>query len=173
MFNVFIFIIFTVLFFLVIDMNKKHSRCNESNSEDFDGNSSYQYKGRGHFKERFDVLLSRIDWLAKNAENKSLYTTAYIIAYVIMLAVVIILYACSSYIVSVWELILILASSFIATFSIMNLFNFHTEKYTNYYIRKNLNYISRQLNIELFDPPNPNKESIIPHRTIVQDVLSK
>lgn len=173
MYNVFIFILFTILFFTIIDINKKHSRCNESNSEDFDGNSSFQYKGRGHFKERIDVLLSRIDWLAKNAENKSLYTTAYIISFPIMLAVIIVLYACSSYIISVWEMILILISSFIITFSILNLFNFHTEKYTNYYIRKNLDYISKQLKINLFDPPEPNIESKIPHRTVVQDVLSK
>jgi prepilin signal peptidase PulO-like enzyme (type II secretory pathway) len=153
-------------------MNKKHSRTNESNSDDFDGNSSYQYKGKGHFTESYDVLLSRIDWLAKNAENKSLYTTSYIIAYVIMLAVIIILYACSSYVINIWEMVLVLVASFIAVFSILNLFSFHTEKYTNYYIRKNLEYISNQLHISLFEPPVPIKIEL-PHRTFVQDVISK
>jgi len=171
MYNILIFLIFTVLFFVIIDINKKHSRQNKDSSEDYDGNGEFNYKGKGHSQERIDILLSRIDWLAKNSENKSLYTTAYIISFPILLAVIVILYAYSYYIVSVWEIIIILASTFIITFSILNLFNFHTERYSNYYIRRNLNYIANQLKIDLFEPPIPNKNIKLPHRTVIQDFL--
>jgi hypothetical protein len=170
--TLFVFIFFTLLFFLIIDLNKNTSRCNENDKNCYDGNGCYQYKGRGEKNERVEILLSRIDWLAKNSSNKSLYTTSYIISYAIMLAVSVILYAYSNYIVSPWELILFLFSSFIITFSILNLFSFHTDRYNDYYIRENIRYISNQLQIPIFEPPLPSSHSSIPHRTQVQDVLS-
>ena len=167
-----IFILFTVIFFYVIGINAHNSRCNEENDINSDGNGKYQYKGRGKKCETIDVLLSRIDWLAKNSENYSPYDTSYIMSYAILLAVIFVLYAYSQYIISPWEMILILFSSFIIVFSILNLFQFHTDKYPNYYIRKNIDYISRNYNIPIYEPPAP-LDTKIAHRTKVQDVLNR
>lgn len=168
-----LFILLTILFFIVIGINKNISRCNGEDKNCFDGNGYFQYKGRGKKDESLEILLSRIDWLAKNACNGSLYTTSYIISYAILLATILILYAYSNYIVSIFEMTLILASSFITVFSILNLFSFHTDKYPNYYIRKNLEYLARGFNIQMRDPPPPHPASKVPHRTKVQDILSK
>ena len=167
-----IFILFTIIFFYVISVNAQNSRTNESNNENLDGNGYNQYKGRGKKYETIDVLLSRIDWLAKKSENNSPYTTSYIISYAILLAIIFVLYAYSTYILSPWEIILILFSSFIIVFSVLNLFQFHTDKYPNYYIRKNIDYISRNYNIPIYEPPNPIESKKL-NRTKVQDVLSK
>ena len=170
--SILIFVLFTIIFFYVISINAHNSRCNESNDINSDGNGYNQYKGRGKKCETIDVLLSRIDWLAKKSENNSPYTTSYIICYAILLAVIFILYAYSYYILSPWEMILILFSGFIIVFSILNLFQFHTDKYPNYYIRKNIDYISRNYNIPIYEPPEP-LDSKIAHRTKVHDVLNK
>ena len=171
--NILLFILLTILFFIVIGINKNVSRCNENSGEScFDGNGCYQYKGRGDEKEDVAVLLSRIDWLAKNACNGSLYTTAYIISYAILLAVIFVLYAYSQYLISVFEMTLIIASSFIIVFSILNLFSFHTDKYPNYYIRKNIQILSERFQIPIHEPPHPTLNKL-PHRTEVQDILSR
>ena len=163
--------IFTVFFFYVININVTTTRCNKDSKECYDGNGYTQYKGRGDENEDIHVLLSRIDWLAKNSTNTSFYTVAYLIAYATVLSVTFILYAYSEYIISPWEMILVLFASYIVTFSILNLFQFHSEKYPNYYIRKNIDYISQRYNINIKEPPLPVKNKL-PHRTKVQDVLS-
>jgi hypothetical protein len=170
--KVIFFIFITILFFVTIDINKNISRCNTENKEDFDGNGQYQYKGRGDKSESVDILLSRIDWLAKNSYNKSLYTTAYIISYIILIAVFFICYACNTYSLSVWEMILIILTNFIVCFSILNLLNFHTERYNDYYIRNNVDIISEKLGLYLYEPPKPIYSTKL-ERTMVQDVLSK
>lgn len=173
LFEILIFILFTIIFFVVIGINKNVSRCNEKDKGCFDGNGCYQYKGRGDEKENVAILLSRIDWLAKNSGNGSLYTTAYIISYAILLAVIFVLYAYSKYLMSVFEMILIVASSFIIVFSILNLFSFHTDKYPNYYIRNNIKILAERFQIPIADPPLPHLSTKIPHRTTVQDILSR
>lgn len=170
--SILILILFTFIFFYVINMNVETTRCNKKDEVCYDGNGKYQYKGRGEERESVEVLLSRIDWLAKNAANTSFYTISYIIAYAIVLAVGFILYGYAKYLISPWEMILVLFSSYIICFSILNLFNFHTDKYPNYYIRKNINYIAERFNIPISEPPNPVKKGV-PHRTEIQDVLSK
>ena len=173
-FAILLFIFLTIIFFIVIGINKNLSRCNEdSKNKCFDGNGCYQYKGRGDEGEDVAVLLSRIDWLAKNACNGSLYTTAYIISYVILLSIIFILYAYSKYLISVFEMSLLIASSFIIVFSILNLFSFHTDKYPNYYIRKNIEILSERFQIPIHDPPPPKEKDKLPHRTAVQDILSR
>ena len=167
-----VLILFTIIFFYVIGINIQTTRTNESNNKNEDGNGKYQYKGRGDQNENIDVLLSRIDWLAKNSVNTSLYTISYITSYGIMLAVIFILYAHSKYFLSPWEIILTLFSSFIVCFSILNLFQFHTDRFPNYYIRKNIDYISKNFNIPIFDPPNPIEKEVH-KRTEVQDVLTR
>jgi len=165
-----ILIVFTLIFFYVIGINVATTRKNKDSTEEFDGNGMYQYKGRGFKNEPVDILLSRIDWLAKNSTNASFYAVAYLIAYSIVLSVSFILYAYSKYIISPWEMLLVLFASYIVTFSILNLFQFHSEKYPHYYIRKNIDYISKRFNIPISEPPNP-VENVLPHRTEVQDVL--
>lgn len=91
--SLFIFIIFTAIFFFMIFYNTNQSRTCPMGGESFDGNGKFQYKGRGYKKEHLEVLLSRIDWLAKNSINNSLYSTSYIIAFPITLAVLVINYA--------------------------------------------------------------------------------
>ncbi len=169
--NVIVFILITILFFVVVNINKNVSRCNETDGTCFDGNGRFQYKGRGEDNEDVSILLSRIDWLAKNSSNGSLYTTSYIVAYGVLLAVIFVLYAYSRYLISVFEMVLILASTFIVVFSILNLFSFHTDKYPNYYIRKNIDILSKRFNLDISDPPPPI--SSVPHRTQVQDILSR
>lgn len=169
--SILIFLLFTFIFFLAISQNKKVSRCSKG-KECYDGNGKYQYKGRGYKEESVDVLLSRIDWLAKNSSNKSLYTTSYIIAYPSLIAVIFILYAFSKYIMNYYELIVVLISIFIICFSILNLFDFHTDRYPSYYIRQNIKYIYSKLDIEYrHEPPNPSCKSSIPHRSKVRDIL--
>ena len=170
--SIFVLILFTVIFFYVIALNVETTRTNKSNSKDFDGNGEYQYKGRGDENESVDILLSRIDWLAKNSINTTLYTVSYIISYAVMLAVIFIMYGYSKYFLSPWEIILTLFSSFIVSFSILNLFQFHTDRFPNYYIRKNIDYISKKFNIPIYEPPNPVKNEVH-KRTEVQDVLTR
>lgn len=167
-----LFIFLSIIFFVVIDRNKRLSRTNEGVKGEFDGNGEYQYRGRGEKDENVETLLSRIDWLAKNASNStSLYTTAYICSYAILLAIILILYAYSRYILSSFEMVLIFSSSFITIFSILNLFSFHTDKYPNYYIRKNIEFLRDKFGIFSSIPPIPTQTSL-PHRTHIQDILS-
>ena len=116
-----ILILFTIIFFYVIGLNVEITRMNKDNKDNYDGNGVNQYKGRGHYSEDIQTLLSRIDWLAKNNMNANFYLIAYLIAYAITLSVSFILYATTNYIISVWELILVLFASYIVTFSILNL----------------------------------------------------
>ena len=169
--NLFVLILFTIIFFYVIGINVETTRSHKEGGESYDGNGYYQYKGRGERNENIDILLSRIDWLAKNANNTSFYTVAYLISYAILLAVIFVVYAYSRRLTSPWEMILILFSSYIVTFSILNLFQFHTDKYPQYYIRKNLDYIAKRFGIKLNEPPDPIKHGV-PHRTEIQDVLT-
>lgn len=171
--SIFIFIIFTAIFFIVVIYNSNVSRCSPLGGKCFDGNGKYQYKGRGYRKESIDILLSRIDWLAKNSCNDALYTTSYIMAFLITIATFVIIYAFTCHVLSVWEIIIILFSAFIICFSVLNLFNFHTNRYSSYYIRKNIDYITRHLNVSLNDAPDPSHKSKIPFRTKVHDVLTK
>jgi hypothetical protein len=171
--SIFIFIIFAAIFFIVIMYKSSQSTCSPLGGKCFDGNGKFQYKGRGYRKESVDILLSRIDWLAKNSCNDALYTTAYIIAFIITLSVFVIIYAFTCHILSVWEVIIILFTAFIVCFSVLNLFSFHSTRYRAYYIRKNIDYISRHLNIPLKEAPNPSEKSKVPFRTKVHDVLTK
>lgn len=173
LYSILVFGILTFLFFLVILYKTNLSRSSNPKEKSYDGNGKYQYKGRGYKDESIDILLSRIDWLAKNSVNNMLYSTSYIISYSFTLAMIIILYAFSSYICSPWEIILIIFAAFIISFSILNLFQFHTDSYPNYYIRKNIDYISRYLQCKIVDPPSPSFKAKIPFRTKVYDVLTK
>ena len=172
-YQLFIFIILTAIFFFVIGWKTSQSRCSPFDGKCYDGNGKHQYKGRGHKDESLKVLLSRIDWLAKESGNHSLYLTSYIKAFAITLAVVFIIYAISSYIVSVWEIVIILFAAFIICFSITNLFDFHTDRYVNYYIRQNIEYIKKKYKLKIKEAPNPSKKSSLPFRTKIQDILSK
>lgn len=171
--SLFIFIIFTAIFFFVIVYKTNQSRCSPMGGNCYDGNGKYQYKGRGYKDENVDVLLSRIDWLAKKSVNDALYTTSYIISFAITLSVFFILYAFSSYVLSPWEIVIVLFSAFIISFSVMNLFDFHTNRYRNYYTRKNIEYISKLLRIDVKEPPNPSHKSHLPFRTKIHDVLDR
>jgi len=161
----------TVIFILMIIENATIGRCPYTGGKCFDGNGKYQYKGRGCTDEKVSLLLSRIDWLAKNNSNKPLYTSSYIIAYTLSLGILITLYATSSYVLSVWEYIIILIVSFVITFSITNLINFHTDRYPTYYIRNNIEYIASKLHIELKDPGHPCDDTEVPYRTYIRDKL--
>lgn len=168
----FILLFLTALFIIVIDINKKHSKSNDKIDGEFDGNSNYQYKGRGTQDENIQTLINRIDWLAKNSQCKSFYTTSYIMTFVIVLAIIYVPYSYSGYIISAWELILFTIIVFIIIFSVLNLFDFHIDRYNNYYIRQNIEYIRAKLSLEYIDPGLP-KTNHIPHRTKVADILNK
>ena len=168
-----IFILFTILFFLAIAFNAEETRCPYDGAEKcFDGNGKYQWKGRGSNDEDVETLLQRIKWLGKNSVNSQLYSTSFIVAYPILLSIIIIFYAYSQYILNVWEMIIVLFAAFIITFSILNLFSFHTDRYPSYYIRENIYLISKKLRIKLKDPPEPSDKSFVPHRTQVRDRLN-
>lgn len=157
----------------VIVYKTNQTRCNSNDSKCFDGNGKYQYKGRGHKSESVETLLSRIDWLAKNSVNDALYTTSYLIAFCITLVTFFIIYATCFIILPALSIILILFASFIVCFSIMNLFDFHTHRFRNYYIRKNVDYIYKKIGKHRHSAPNPSTKSHMPFRTKVQDVLTR
>lgn len=165
-------IISTLIFYFVIMEHGANDRCPYEGGKCFDGNGRYQYKGRGSKKESVSVLLNRIDWLAKNANNKPVYTSSYIIAYALSLGVLVTLYATSCYVMNVWEYVIVLLASFIITFSITNLINFHSDRYPTYYVRKNIEYVADKLHFEVETPPKPRKETYVPHRTKIRDQLS-
>lgn len=168
-----VFIVATLIFFIMIGENASIGRCPYDGGECYDGNGKYQYKGRGCKDESVDVLLNRIDWIAKNSLNKPLYTTSYIIAYVLVLGIMIVFYGISEYVLSVWEYVILLIISYIITFSITNLIVFHTDRYPIYYIRNNIGYIGKKLKIELDnDPGHPCDDAKVPHRTYIQDKLN-
>lgn len=171
MYLIIVFILATLIFFVMIAENASVSRCPYTGGECYDGNGRYQYKGRGCKDEDVPTLLSRIDWLAKNSTNKPLYTTSYIIAYVLVLGIMIIMYATSEYVLSVIEYILILIVGFIIVFSITNLNEFHTDRYPSYYIRNNLNYIADKMNLDLEEPNDPCCDTKVPYRTYIRDKL--
>lgn len=169
---IFVFVITTIVFFLTVSENVSISQCPYKNGKCYDGNGRYQYKGRGSKDESVEMLLNRIDWLAKNNLNKPLYTISYIISYLLVLGVMVVMYATSEYILNVWEYLILLIVSYIITFSITNLIAFHTDKYPTYYIRNNIDYIADKLNIKLREDPGcPSKHSKVPHRTYIQDKL--
>lgn len=167
-----IFIVATIIFFLMVSENVSISQCPYKNGKCYDGNGKYQYKGRGFKDESVELLLNRIDWLAKNSINKPLYITSYIISYILVLGVMVVLYATSQYILNVCEYVILLLVAYIITFSVTNLIAFHTDKYPTYYIRNNIDYIANKLNIKLKEDPGcPSKHSKVPHRTYIQDKL--
>ncbi len=167
-----VLILATVIFVLIIFENATISRCPYNGGKCFDGNGMYQYKGRGCDHETVHKLLGRIDWLVKNSKNKPLYTSSYIVAYVLTLGILIILYATSYYILSVWEYIIILLAAFVIVFSITNLIDFHTDRYPQYYIRTNVGYIADKLNIDIKDPGKPCHKTYVPYRTKIRDKLN-
>ena len=171
--TLFVFMLLTAIFVFVIIYKGNRSRTNRYSHENFDGNGEFQYRGRGCKRESVQTLLRRIDWLAKNSINDSLYTTSYLIAFCTVLGIFFVVYAMTEMILSGWLVIMILFVSFVVCFSIMNLFDFHTNRYRNYYIRKNLDYIYKKLKMIRQDPPLPSAKSKIPFRTKVQDVLSR
>lgn len=167
-----IFILATFIFFIMISKNTSIDKCPYNGGKCYDGNGKYQYKGRGCEKESIQKLLSRTDWVAKNTFNKNIYTISYILAYILILGVMIVLYAVSEYVLSVWEYIILLLVSYIITFSITNLIRFHTDRYPIYYIRNNIGYIANKLQIKLDkNPGKPSDDEKVPHRTYVQDKL--
>jgi hypothetical protein len=171
-FLVVIFLFATFIFFIMISENASIGRCPYEGGECFDGNGKYQYKGRGCKDESVHILLSRIDWVAKNSNNKSVYTTSYIIAYTLTLSIIVVLYATSYYVLSVWEYVILLMVAYIITFSITNLIGFHTDRYPIYYIRNNIGYITNKLGIEIDeDPGHPCDDAKVPYRTQIQDKL--
>lgn len=167
-----VFILATVIFFLMTSENVSINQCPYPNGKCYDGNGKYQYKGRGSEKESIQVLLSRIDWLAKNNLNKPIYITSYIISYLLILGVMVVMYATSKYILNAWEYVILLIVAFIITFSITNLIGFHSDRYPSYYIRNNISYIADKLSLKIKDNPgNPSNCTKIPHRTYIQDKL--
>ena len=167
-----VFILFTLIFVFAMVEQANIDRCPYEGGKCFDGNGQYQYKGRGCANDPVGILLSRIDWLAEKSNHKPLYSIGYIISYAILLAIIIIAYAFHCYFLSAWEMIIYIFAAFIIAFSILNLFNFHTDRYPIYYTRENVKYIADKLNIYLPETPNPCPKSSIPHRTKVRDVLN-
>lgn len=168
-----IFIVATFIFFAVIAENATIDRCPYDGGKCYDGNGKYQYKGRGCKDETVQKLLSRTDWVAKNMLNKPLYTTSYIISYVLVLGIIVVFYGISEYVLSVWEYVILLIVSYIITFSITNLIGFHTDRYPIYYIRNNIDYIGDKLKIKLKeDPGKPCDDAKVPYRTYIQDKLN-
>ncbi len=173
------FILLTILFFICIYKNKRFTRCNKYTDykefQESDGNGENQYLGRGSPDESVSELLNRIDWTAKhsNVEN---YSKSYITSYCISLAVFFILWITQNSFPNLSEILLVFITSYIVTFSINNLFGFHTDKYSSYYIRQNVEYLKKVLNTntqslnELLELP---KTQTIPHRTLIDDVLLK
>lgn len=166
-----VLIVSTLIFYFVMMEHATTDRCPYEGGDCFDGNGKYQYKGRGCDNENVSVLLNRVDWLAKNAANKPIYTSSYIIAYALSLGVLITLYATSYYALNAWEYVIILLASFVITFSITNLINFHTDRYPIYYIRENIGYVADKLNFDIEDPGKPCKGTCVPHRTKLRDKL--
>ena len=171
--TLFVFILLTAIFVFVIIYKGNRSRTNRYSNENFDGNGEYHYRGRGCKRENVETLLRRIDWLAKNSVNDALYTTSYLIGFCITLGIFFVVYAFYYLVLSPWVILMILFVSFVVSFSIMNLFDFHTNRYRNYYIRENLDHIYKKLGIVRKDPPLPSSKSKMPFRTKVQDVLSR
>ena len=154
-------------------MNATKSRSNNEDINCFDGNGEYQYLGRGSMDEDIPILLDRIDWLAKNNSEKSLYTTSFIVTLPILISTILTVYSYSSYFLSEYEIILIVLSTFISVFSILNLLQFHTDRYSDYYIRNNINLIRKKYNLSMKeDKLKNNIVTSLPHRTEIQDVLS-
>ncbi len=167
-----VLLIAIALFIVAVVENRKMSYRPYPGGVYGEGNGKYQYKGRGYKKESVAELLSRIDWLAANSSNKSVYTTAYIMAFPISLAVLVLLYAYNKYCMSAIEYILILIVIYTVIFSITNLIDFHNDRYSIYYIRNNIKYIADKLDVDIDEPKHPHPKSCVPHRTIIKDTIS-
>lgn len=167
-----VFIISTIIFISAIYYQKKGTRCNSEDNRCFDGNGKYQYKGRGSDNESIEILLQRISWSAKNGVNNFIFSKSYLISYCSTLGIFLILYCLSKHIPTVYEFILFLLLIFVVTYSITGLFGFHTDRYPFYYIRNNTKRIQSKMGYIEKEPPNPQSNSKIPHRTIIRDVLN-
>jgi len=168
---IFVFILSTLIFVIMILENASIDRCPYKGGKCYDGNGKYQYKGRGCEKESVRTLLSRVDWTAKNTLKKPLFAISYIIAYVLILGLMVVMYGSSKYTFSVYEYVVLLIMAYIITFSLINLINFHTDRYPIYYIRNNISYIADKLNLELDEEPDHPCNDKLPHRTYIQDKL--
>ena len=92
--TIFVLIIATIILCWAAYTIKTESRCPDSNNKSglcFDGNGTYQHKGRGSEDDSVEILLRRIDWLGKNGRNRSVYPLAYVISYFVVLSVFLIL----------------------------------------------------------------------------------
>ena len=172
----FVFIILTLIFIISIGYIKtegKHPGSGHKSEGYFDGNGVSQWKGRGHRKDDVEVLLQRIDWLAKHGDDKNNYTIAYILAYLTTIGVFLVLYGYSGFYPTCWELLVVALTSYLIIFSIDNLLNFHTHRYPYYYIRNNVGIIQDKMNYFKGSPPNPDKNTSVPHRTVIRDVIER
>lgn len=167
------FVLITILFFYFIYKNKKFTRCNKVSTdlEEYDGNGENQYLGRGHSNETVENLLNRIDWTAKHANTEN-YTKSFIVSYCVFLCIFFILAIAKNIILKFSEMGIIFASIYIVVFSISNLFGFHTDRYSSYYIRQNIEYIQQKLLYKNNIPETPLQHNI-PHRTLIDEVLYK
>lgn len=166
-----VFIVATLLFFWALHDVGQESRCPNKNSiECFEANGRYRHKGRGSDEDDVQTLLNRIDWLGKNGHIKYLYSTSYISAYLITLAVFFILFGFVDFFPTEWEIILILLVSFLISYSVTAVIGFHDDRYPYYYIRNNVKLIQDKMNWRSEDPPKP-KTNYVPHRTVIRDIL--
>lgn len=171
--TLFVFIILTLFFLIAMNYVQVDGKCPKKGEAYFDGNGVKQWRGRGYKEESVEVLLQRIDWLAKKGDDKNNYAMAYILAYLVSLGLLLVLYGYSGYIPEWSELIVIVLTSYLVLFSVDNLLNFHTHRYPYYYIRNNTNMIQDKLGYYKACPPKPDKKSSVPHRTIVRDIMER
>lgn len=171
--TLFVFIILTVLFVIAIKYVQTQGRCPNKDEPCFDGNGTKQWKGRGWYTDNVETLLQRIDWLAKNGQKETSYVMSYVLAYLVSIAIMLVLYGYNGYIPCWSELVVIVLVAYLVLFSVDNLFNFHTDRYPYYYIRENTNLIQDQLGYYKGCPHRPHKHSKVPHRTIVRDILER
>ena len=123
------------------------------------GKGKIHYKGLGSSDEDLETLLNRIYWVADADGRNTKWKRAYIIA---ILATFIIFALLYKDIPSIRDILLVLLIIFISVYAIFGYFRFHSDRFSPYYIRKNIIYILDKLNLKYKKPPTPLDSSKVP-----------
>ena len=168
-----VFILLTIVFLVAVSENSDQMNCPYPGGKCYNGNGKHQYKGRGSNKDSVSTLLSRIDWIGKKGAQYNGYAISFMTAYIILIGIMLVMYGCSEYMLSPWEIIVLILAIYLILFSIGNFMDFHGHRYPMYYLRNNSNLIAKKLGLKLKTKVSKPTCSGVPHRTIVRDVLVK
>lgn len=127
------------------------------------GNGLMHYKGRGDRGESIDQLLNRIYWVADSDSKNNKWKRAVIVSFV---STIIILLLFFSKVPGNIEVLLLFIIIFVVTIALFGFFRFHSDRFSAYYIRENINRIKEKLELKKYEEPEEPKNDPPPYNKL-------